>query len=252
MSTWILLRGLTREAAHWGDFPAVFQRLMPDAQVVTLDLPGNGQYHRHTSPATVRGMVAACRKERVRLGVGGPVHLLAMSLGAMVAAEWARVAPDELVACVLINTSLKPFSPVHHRLLPHNYPTLLRLALGCMSPEDAERTVFRLTCNHPARQTAVIDQWVQIRRLRPVRPGNGLRQLVAAARYQAPRQVPRVPILLLGSENDRLVSHHCSEAMARAWDCPLRSHPTAGHDLPQDDPLWVAQGVCDWLASARS
>lgn len=252
MNTWILLRGLTREAAHWGDFPTVFERVIPDTRVLTLDLPGNGRCHQGTSPATVAGMVAACRAERARQGVEGPVYLLAMSLGAMVAAEWARVAPDELVACVLINTSLKPFSPFHHRLLPHNYPTLLRLALGRMSPEDAERTVFRLTCNHPDRQAAVIDQWGQIRRLRPVRPGNALRQLVAAARFQAPRQVPRVPILLLGSEHDRLVSHHCSEAIARAWGCPLLSHPTAGHDLPQDDPSWVARRVRDWLASARS
>ena len=252
MTTWILLRGLTREAAHWGDFPAVFQRILPDARILTMDLPGNGQRHLDISPATVAGMVAACRAERVRLGAAGPVHLLAMSLGAMVATEWAHTAPQELAACVLINTSFRPFSPFHHRLLPRNYPVLLRLALARMSPEEAVRAVLGITCNQPDRQPRLIDRWTQIRQQRPVSTGNALRQLVAAARFHAPLRAPGVPILLLGSEHDRLVSPHCSEAIAKAWGCPLLSHPGAGHDLPQDDPAWVAQRVRDWVQSLPS
>ena len=42
MDTWILLRGLTREASHWGAFAGDFQTALPQAQVVALDLPGNG------------------------------------------------------------------------------------------------------------------------------------------------------------------------------------------------------------------
>ena len=43
-------------------------------------------------------------------------------LGAMVAAEWARVAPEELAGCVLINSSMRPFSKLQQRLRPANYP----------------------------------------------------------------------------------------------------------------------------------
>ena len=43
MDTWILLRGLTREASHWGAFAGDFQTALPQAKVVALDLPGNGQ-----------------------------------------------------------------------------------------------------------------------------------------------------------------------------------------------------------------
>ena len=42
MTTWVFLRGLVRERRHWGKFPADFQRECPDADIVTLDLPGNG------------------------------------------------------------------------------------------------------------------------------------------------------------------------------------------------------------------
>lgn len=246
MSTWILLRGLTREAAHWADFPAVLQQALPDARLITLDLPGNGQRHRERSPATVAGMVTACRAEVARQGIAPPVNLLAMSLGAMVAIEWARVAPEEVAACVLINTSVRPFSPFYQRLRPHNYPALLRLALTRPAPEEAERTVLRLTSNQVARHEAVVDDWVAVRRLRPVGPANALRQLLAAARFRAPATAPAAP-LLLASTHDHLVNSACSRALGQAWQCPVAWHPTAGHDLPLDDPDWVARQVHDWL-----
>lgn len=251
MNTWILLRGLTREAAHWGDFPAHLQQALPDARIVLLDLPGNGQHHLDPSPTTVAGLVAACRAALTRQGIQTPVHLLAMSLGAMVALEWARAAPEEVTACVLINTSVRPFSPHHHRLRPHNYPALLRLALGRISPAEAERTVLRLTSNHAhvGPPEAVIAAWTSVRALRPVSPRNALRQLLAAARYRAPAQAPGAPLLLLASTNDRLVNSRCSQALAQAWHCPLAMHPTAGHDLPLDDADWVAHQTQRWLAS---
>ena len=33
MSTWIFLRGLTRESRHWGNFPETFRSEVPAAQV---------------------------------------------------------------------------------------------------------------------------------------------------------------------------------------------------------------------------
>jgi len=248
MTTWILLRGLTREAAHWGRFTADFQQALPDARIHTLDLPGNGEHHRQTSPISVAGMVAACREERARQGIETPVYLLAMSLGGMVAAEWARMAPEELAGCVLINTSMRPFNPFLQRLQPHNYPALLRLALGGGSAEAIEQTVLRLTSNRAAHHDeALLQAWAAIRDQRPVSRANALRQLLAAARYSAPRQAPGVPILLLSSQNDHLVDSRCSQAIASAWNSPLVTHPAAGHDLPLDNPLWVMEQVRDWL-----
>lgn len=243
---WILLRGLTREAAHWGGFPAVFQRAMPTARIVTPDLPGNGQRHREASPATVAGMVAACRAEVARQGIAPPVHLLAMSLGAMVAAEWARVAPAEVAACVLINTSFRPFSPLRQRLLAHNAPTLLRLAFAPGSAQDAERAILRMTSNRVQAHEPVLQDWVAARAQRPVSAANALRQLVAAARFSAAPAAPIPKVLLLASEHDHLVDSRCSRAIASAWHCPLVMHPSAGHDLPLDDPAWVADQVRRW------
>lgn len=244
-STWVLLRGLTREAAHWGEFPAVMQRALPGAQLHLLDLPGNGVRHRERSPASVDAMVADVRQQLVQRGIRTPVRVLALSLGAMVAAQWAHSAPHEVAGAVLVNTSLRPFSPLHHRLQPPNWPQLLRLALGRPAPEDAERLIWRMTSQRTSVDEAVLVAWVQARRLHPVRGANALRQLLAAARYRAPAEAPCVPLLLLAGAQDRLVDPRCSQALAQAWQAPLRVHPRAGHDLPLDDPDWVAARLAD-------
>jgi pimeloyl-ACP methyl ester carboxylesterase len=172
-ATWLLLRGLTRETAHWGGFIAALQQTLPQARVLALDLPGNGRLHLQRSPPAIADMVAWCRAELVRRGVPGPVHVLAMSLGAMVAAEWAARAPQELAGCVLINTSLRPFSPFYQRLRPRNYLRLLRLMWGA-APARRERIILEMTSNRAAAMTGVLPAWVAARTQHPVSGANAL------------------------------------------------------------------------------
>ncbi len=248
MDTWIFLRGLSREAAHWGPFADEFRQALPGSTVITLDLPGNGVWHAAPSPFSVEAMVAHARTELARRGERPPYRLLALSLGAMVATEWARHAPHEVAACVLINTSFRPFGPFYRRLRPRNWWPLLRLALLRGTPADAEQTVWRLTSNQPALRDDVVVAWVDVRLQRPVSRSNALRQLVAAARYRAPAAPLPVALLLLASQHDGLVHVACSQSIARHWGCRLALHPWAGHDLPLDDPQWVIDQVRRWLA----
>lgn len=245
--TWILLRGLSRETSHWGGFVEALEQALPQARVLALDLPGNGQLHGQPSPCDIAGMVAYCRAEVARRGVAGPVHLLAMSLGAMVVAQWAQQAPTEVAGCVLINTSFRPFSPFYQRLRPRNYGTLLRLALGQAAAPQWEQAILAMTSRRADELTAVLPGWIAARAQRPVRVGNVLRQLWAAARYRVRAQPPACPVLLLASVQDGLVDVRCSRAVAQHWGCPLQLHPAAGHDLPLDDPAWVIARVQDWL-----
>ena len=247
MSTWIFLRGLTRESRHWGAFPEVFRREVPDATIVTPDLPGNGALNTDESPVHVEEMVERLRAQLIGQGVRPPYHLLAMSLGAMVAVAWATRYPHELLGCVLINTSLRPFSPFHRRLRPDKYLCLLKLALFGGSNEDWERTILRLTSRQAAYPDEVLRSWIALRRERPVSSRNALRQLLAAARYQAPDLSPKLPILVLSSAQDALVDASCSRQLAMRWNTGFAEHPTAGHDLPLDDGPWVAKQVGLWL-----
>lgn len=251
MSQWIFLRGLTREARHWGRFPEVFCSQVPDADVILLDLPGNGRLHAMPSATRVDEMADLCRAELRARGIPPPYHLLALSLGAMVATAWSVRYPGEVSASVLMNTSLRPFSPFYQRLRPRNYPALLAFGLCGHDATRKESLILRLTSNCDAEQTEVLREWVAYRQDCPVSYRNALRQLLAAIRYRAPRRAPLKSILLLSSARDRLIDSRCSQRLARQWNVPLLTHPTAGHDLTLDDSQWVATTVRDWLGSGN-
>lgn len=244
MRTWVLVRGLTRESRHWGGFPQLLERRLPVGDVVVAaDLPGNGRLWRESSPASVPRLLDALRSQVAEQGHPPPYVLVAMSLGGMVAMEWAVLAPWELEACVLVNTSAGGVSPFWKRLQPRCYPALLRSLLpGRIAAR--ERAVYAMTSARPP-DAGVLAAWVEYAESQPVGIGNALRQMVAAARFRAPPQLP-VPALVLVSGGDRLVSPACSRAIARTWKLPLREHPSAGHDLALDDPEWVVEQVARW------
>ncbi len=245
MSTWVLLRGLMREQRHWGDFPARFGAALPGALLCTPDFPGNGERHAEASCTSVAAMVDACRADLLARGVHGPYHLLALSLGAMAALDWSARYPGEIAACILINTSMRPFSPFYRRLRWQNYPALLRMALGGRAGREA--VLLRLTSNRHGADEALLARWMGYQATCPVSRRNALRQLLAAARFRAPAAPPAVPLLVLCSPRDRLVDARCSLQLADAWAAPCLRHPEAGHDLPLDDGAWVAARIKDWL-----
>ena len=245
MTTWIFLRGLVRESGHWGAFVPEFENGVPGAQVHLIDLPGNGQRHAGSSPTHITAMVDACRRQLQAAGMAPPYAVLALSMGGMVAVQWAHRYPDEIERQVLLNTSMRPFSPFYQRLQVRNWPTIAGLLVTRASVLQWEQAIVRMTTTQPHPE--VLPVWQSLRQRHPVSATNALRQLWAAARFKAPALPPAVPTLLLASTRDTLVSVQCSRAVAQAWAVPLIEHPQAGHDLCLDDPQWVAQQVRRWL-----
>src|SRR5262249_49057209 len=99
VGTGLLLRGWARGGPHWGAFP---QQLAAElgARVIAADLPGNGRLHRRRSPVSVARIVEELRQA---VPVKGPLYLLGLSLGGMVAVDWATRHRAEVAGCVLVN-----------------------------------------------------------------------------------------------------------------------------------------------------
>lgn len=247
MTTWVFLRGLTRESRHWGDFPqrfrAAFNGELAEGDIVTLDLPGNGRLHAMASPLSVEAMMLSCRQQLREQGKAPPYNLLALSLGGMVAVSWALRYPDECRVAVLMSTSLRPYNPLFERLRPRGWSTLIRLipARGAAR----ERGILQLTSARAADLQHVLPVWTAYARECPVSRIGALRQLLAAARFRAP-ETPEIPLLFLAGAGDRMVHPNCSQRLARDWRADISLHPTAGHDLPLDDAEWVASEVAAW------
>lgn len=232
----VLLRGLSREQAHWGDFIRQLQLAVANP-VLAMDLPGVGQALHEPSPASI-AEIAGQLRQRLAPIQQGPCHLLAMSLGAMVAMEWAAEYPKDIASLLLINSSSGQLTPFYQRLKWQCYPKVIQALFA--STQKREQLILQLTANNIRQRQQQLGYWQQIALQRPVRKLDVLRQLLAASRFRLPEK-PHCPVLLLASRADRLVNWQASQRIADLWQVPLLLHSSAGHDLALDAPLWLIQ-----------
>jgi pimeloyl-ACP methyl ester carboxylesterase len=70
--------------------------------------------------------------------------------------------------------------------------------------------------------------------------------MAAAARYRVGALPSGVRCLVLCGRNDLLVNPRCSQRLARHLGATMVEHPSAGHDLPLDDPAWLLEKITKW------
>ncbi|MDD5578219.1 MAG: alpha/beta hydrolase [Methylobacter sp.] len=240
----LLLRGLLREQRHWGGFVRQLQAEFPGREIITLDIPGNGLLYQEKSPCAIAGMTDRLRNQIPQKIQSSGLTLIALSMGGMIAIDWMIRHPAEVNNAVLINTSVRPFSPFYQRLRWQNY-FLVGKAFA-MQRFEREQLILFLTSNLLTENTRLLSDWVQWNKECPVSPANALRQLLATAKFSVTERL-RQPVLIVSSRLDRLVHHQCSIDLAKAWDVPFIEHPSAGHDLSLDDPAWLSHHIGSWM-----
>ncbi|NBX69244.1 MAG: alpha/beta hydrolase [Proteobacteria bacterium] len=251
---WFFIRGLMREAAHWEDFPSLFEKAFPQIKVVTLDLPGSGTQWSTKSPLTISEMAEKVRNEAkktlekaaLQYGKRPESYVLSISLGGMVVLEWIQKFSGEFRGAVFINISLAGINPLYKRLKPKAWAPLLDIVFT-QDIKSRERKVLNLTASHPKISESQLKMRALAFEKHPVSKVNFFRQLVAASRFRLAKKQIKTPVLLLNSRGDRLVDSSCSEAISKKWNWELQTHPTANHDLPLEDPDWVISKIRDWL-----
>ncbi|MDF3014441.1 MAG: hypothetical protein K0Q78_2645 [Cellvibrio sp.] len=249
MMHFILLRGLAREAAHWLDFPEQLQQTLgSNCQLHRVDFPGCGKYFAQPALTSVAAMTDHVRAEIDIAAITArneAVYVLGISMGGMVALEWAQRFPTELRGLILINTSAGN-QPFWWRLRPIAWPTMIRALLTDNRTREAR--VLQIVSNNTVDYAQHLNQWLAIQQQRPISRATVLAMLRAAARFH-PQLTCAVQSLVLASERDRMVSARASNAIAQQFQWPIQLHASAGHDLPMDDPRWVASKIAQWLAT---
>jgi pimeloyl-ACP methyl ester carboxylesterase len=236
----VLIRGLLREARHWGKFIGSLQQQFPEATILTPDIPGNGQLHHVPSPKSITEMTDALRKQIL---IAQPFRLIGLSMGGMIAIDWMTRYPDEVEAAVLINTSAKSLSPFYYRLYWRVYPHILKMIF--YSPMRKEANILRLTSNRYRQDSELLGRWQQWQRECPVSTSSARNQFLAAIKFSLTTK-PRQPFLIVASRADRLVNSRCSQKLAEIWQADFVQHTSAGHDLPLDEPEWLAETIRNW------
>ncbi|QYJ77558.1 alpha/beta fold hydrolase [Shewanella acanthi] len=265
MATWVLLRGLMRDKRHWNGFD---QRLRQRGfRVVTPDLPGNGELYGELSPLNIADYGAAVWQQLEEQGavpqsgieltdsyresgnmadtarVGdtnvGPIYLLGLSMGGMVALEMARQRPVLIKHLVLLNSSAANLSPWYHRFNLINSLTAFLLRRRGDRLHPIESTIIRLTSCRHQHNNELIAHWSQLRGELKPKFNNALRQLWAAFKYQCPDAL-KVPVSVLCGDRDSLVNIKASNALARHYKLEPIVLAYCGHDVTIDAPAKLA------------
>jgi len=234
---WVFLRGLARGNIHWAEFPETLKATTGIIEIELLEIPGNGDSYNEKTPICGKRVVEILRSRSRFVRENTHFHLCGVSLGGMVALKWAELFPNEVSSVVIINSSLRRCSSVFQRLVPSNYPVLAQNIFSNNYYKN-ELRILRCTSNFHHRYSDKISIFAKFAKEHPIMFSNFIKQLWLAQNIDVQSNFS-CPIKIVMSLKDRFVSPECSKAMAQYLKAPLFIHPTAGHDLPLDDPNWL-------------
>ena len=235
---WILLRGLGRHSLFWNDFPLRLEKELKETdKVLCLDLPGlNGEKTKFKSISDITDQM---REKWLSQKGDGAWSIAAISLGGMVAMNWASRYPEDFNHLITINSSDAKLSPVYERLTPRAAKYLLKI-LKEPSLRNKEKYVLEATSNLIEINETLLDQYEAIAHKSKINLKILIKQLWAAFNFKSPDQI-KTSYTVLTSRGDKFVSYRCSQKLAKRYGASIYIHDTAGHDLPLDDPNWVIQ-----------
>lgn len=244
-----LLRGIGREAGHWGrTYPDLLKYHFPNAQIKLMDLPGAGKYHAQPALPTVEKMADFLRHEYLPQidSLPGKKVIVATSLAGNVALEWITTYPHDFDGAILLSTSLKGICKSKYRVKPSAKRQFVSIFLT-KDIAEREKAFLSINSNLNTENDSLLIAWQGIQGLRPVSQGALLKQTVAGMIYRPGKNERQTPILLIGSKADKIVDESCFHKVAAAINSDLILHETAGHGIPIDVPHWLADTTSYWI-----
>ena len=184
------------------------------------------------------------RKSQTNWGVIG------LSLGGMIALDWAYRYSKDFTALVIINSSARDLSPTYQRYSPYAMYTAI-LTTFLKTPNDFVRQQLKMISNLKINDKAVLDDLIKIAQDSKVTKEKLFRQTFAASRFVCPDKIS-ISTLVLTSMKDAMVDVRCSKALAEKLNAQIKFHPTAGHDLTLDDPQWVIDRIQTFIGELSS
>jgi pimeloyl-[acyl-carrier protein] methyl ester esterase len=245
---WLILRGLSREQRHWGEFSTLLNNATEG--VLCLDLPGTGTEHARPAPLTIHGNAEDLRERFLDKKVDGDWGILGISLGGMIALDWAYNYPYDFKKIVVINSSSRDTGPVWQRLTAFAGYQMAKI-VTTKDPFVREKECMKMISNVHTNNDEMIRAFVDFRDSAPVTPQTVVKQMSAAAAFMLPPKI-KIPSLILASLKDNMVDVRCSKLMAERLNAQIKFHPTAGHDLPLDDAKWCVEHITEFEKAAHS
>lgn len=248
---WVLIRGLSRETRHWAQFPEKLKAYYPNSTIKVLELPGVGTKYHQKSETSIEGFARALRPDFLKLKEENPgdYGIIAVSMGGMIAMNWVDLYPEDFKALITVNSSAGNLSGPLDRMSPKAITKILQLFFR-NNLEEREKVILELTTNMTKITSELVQKWASFGEQYPLKREVFLKQIYAASRFVVPNEI-KIPFLILASEQDQLSLPKCSKILAKHFGLDPILHPSAGHDLPLDDPEWMAKNIFEWQTHSQ-
>lgn len=217
-------------------------------RVLIYDNRDAGLSDQVEQPYTIRDMAADLRGLLDFLGIEH-AHVLGVSLGGFIAQELALAQPERLRGLVLVGTGFggPEMIPVPPEALQRMIPD------PQLSPEARVRWAmpFAFAPGYPESHPAVFEELVRLRLRQPQAPEASVRQVRAAAGFDASARLGAIvtPTLVLHGDADRVVPVENARLLAaRLPHAELRIIPGGGHLVFVEQADLFNQTVLDFLS----
>jgi 3-oxoadipate enol-lactonase len=240
----VLIQGLGYDRAGWAPVRRMLRRHF---RLVLVDNRGSGRSDPAPGPFTVADMARDVAGVLDVLNLG-PVNVMGVSLGGMVAQELAIGHPQHVAALVLVATT--PGWPDGY---PMPAPSVALLASAGHLPAEAalRRNVENALSTETVRtRPEVVEEMLDHSRTHRIEPRAWLAQMRAGASYAGNRRRSRIRArtLVVHGSADTVVDPRNAELLASGIpDAELVVLPGLGHLLFWEDPRAFVDAVSRFL-----
>lgn len=250
--TIVLLRGLARWSQHWLDFD---KKLIDQGfRVIVIDNRGFGGSHgaqttKDLSLYDLSDDVAQIISREAPAGV----HVVGLSLGAMIGLVLAATKPQLIRSLVMVNSSVG--SSGLPRLGKRALLVIIQVLLTGRRSYGALAKLLLGPGTSIERREKFAAAWAAIDADSKVSSRQLWRQLKAARAFSGSVEMSAVhcPVTIVRCDGDQFVDPRNSNFIHKFIShSELAVHPLAGHELAVDDPDWFVKTIKDAISRSAA
>jgi len=242
----LLIQGYGQYSGHWA---TMIPALSPEYRVIVFDNRGTGRSDKPDIPYTMKTMADDAKGVLDAVGIGA-AHVFGVSMGGMIAQEFAINYPDRLISLILGCTQCGGTKTVLPT--PEALAFLLSAEMLKLPVEDRARetTIWLWTQKFIDKNPEAVELYVEITSKYPTPPHGFARQAQAIMTHDTYERLSQItaPTLVIVGDADKIIPAENSRILAsRIPNAELVVLENAGHGFFVEVEAESNRAILDFL-----
>lgn len=238
----VLIHAVGIDLTYWGE---QFEHLTRRHEVITYDLPGHGHSSASTTDVTF-DLLASVLTDVIAYTTSGPVHLVGLSVGGMIAQTMAVQRPDLVCSLSLIATT-STFTPEVRDTLRQRARMVREKGMSAVVPQTLERW---FTPAFAAARPDVLDRVAKTLLSSDPDVHGAMWDMIASLDVRPQLAGIRCPTQVIVGEQDPTTPPAAARSIAmEIAGATLHVVPDTSHMIGLEAPGVVAERLCNFISS---